>query len=430
MLPVGGVAVLYLFLMDAATSSHQATPVEAPDRSQNVLRRPPQFLTGKIPAYIVCFGTVALATVLRWMLDPMLGERHPFTLFFAAVAVTAWFGGFAPSIVATLTAYFVGDWFFISPRHSVKWPHVNLDDFIALVAFLFSCLAISITSKLMRDALARARQKQAQLEREAQERQRVEEALRQTQEQLRDYLGSLEHRVVERTANLQATIRSLEGVCYHIAHDLRAPLRAMDGFSTILTRDYAPRLDDDGRYILEQIIGSAARMDLLIQGLLAYGRLGHADFPLTSVSTRAVVEKVVEQLREESSAKKASIQIGDDWFDVTGNAVLLEMVISAYVKNGLKFVADGTAPRLRIWTESRGDTIRVLVEDKGIGIASEWLDRVFRIFERVHPYEEYPGTGIGLANAAKAVERMHGKVGAESKPGEGSCFWLELPQAK
>jgi light-regulated signal transduction histidine kinase (bacteriophytochrome) len=203
----------------------------------------------------------------------------------------------------------------------------------------------------------------------------------------------------------------------------------MDGFSTILTREYAPRLDADGQYILEQIIGSASRMDLLIQGLLAYGRLGHADFPLATVSPRAVVEKVMEQLKEEISAKKASIQIGDAWVSVTGNVGLLETVVSAYMKNGLKFVTAGTAPQLKIWAECRSDIVRVWVEDKGIGIAPEWLDRVFRIFERVHPYEEYPGTGIGLAIAAKAVERMRGKIGVESAPGQGSRFWLELPRA-
>jgi K+-sensing histidine kinase KdpD len=381
-------------------------------------------------AYLVCVISVALATLLRFALDPLLGEHHAFTLFFAAVAITAWFGGFTPSLLATLLSYFAGDWFFISPRHQIKWPHVNLDDFIALVAFVFSCLAISVTSKLMRDAVLRARQKQAELEHEIEVRRRAEQALTETQAQLRSYAGELEHRVEERTANLRETIRSLEGVCYHIAHDLRAPLRAMDGFSTILTREYAPRLDEDGQYILKQIIDSAGRMDLLIHGLLAYGRLGHAEFPVSPVALKPLIGRVIEQMNDEIVAKQAEIQLAADWPTVMANQALLETVLSNYIKNGLKFVAAGTTPKLKLWPEARANRVRIWVEDNGIGIAPEWLNRVFRIFERVHPYKEYPGTGMGLAIAAKAVERMRGEVGVESTPGKGSRFWFELPSAE
>ncbi len=325
--------------MNAATSSRQAARVNAANRTRFWPQWPARIRSGGLTAYLVCFASVALATLLRFALDPLLGEHHAFTLYFAAVAITAWFGGFTPSLVATLLSYFAGDWFFISPRHHVKWPHVNLDDFIALSAFVFSCLAISLTSKFMRDAVLRARQKQMELEHEIEERRRAEQALHETQAQLRSYAGELERRVEERTANLQETIRSLEGVCYHIAHDLRAPLRAMDGFSTILMREYAPRLDEEGQYILQQIISSAGRMDLLIQGLLAYGRLGHAEFPVSPVAPKPLIERVIEHLNGEIVEKHAEIHIANEWPDVIANEALLETVLSNYIKNGLKFVA-------------------------------------------------------------------------------------------
>jgi K+-sensing histidine kinase KdpD len=158
-------------------------------------------------------------------------------LYFASVAIAAWYGGFAPAMVATVSAYFAADWFFITPRFEISLPHENLDEFLALIAFVFSCFAIAITSSIMRGALARARHKQRELENEIAERQRAEQALQQAQAQLRQYAEMLEERVEERTAHLHETIRSLEGVCYHLAHDLRAPLRAMEGFSAILLKE-------------------------------------------------------------------------------------------------------------------------------------------------------------------------------------------------
>src|SRR5262247_1914085 len=103
--------------------------------------------------YVVAFVTVGLGTALRIGLDPVLGEHHPFTIYFAAVAITAWYGGFAPALVATVLAYLAADWFFVPPRFEFNWPHGNLDEFMALMAFLFSSLAIAYTSKLMRQAL-------------------------------------------------------------------------------------------------------------------------------------------------------------------------------------------------------------------------------------------------------------------------------------
>jgi signal transduction histidine kinase len=372
---------------------------------------------------------VGLGTALRIGLDPVLGEHHPFTIYFAAVAITAWYGGFAPALFATVLAYFAADWFFVSPRFAFEWPHGNLDEFMSLMAFLFSSLAIAYTSKVMRQALEKARAKQRELQREIVERERAEKNLQEAQGQLRRYAALLEERVAERTAHLQETVRSLEGVCYHIAHDLRAPLRAMEGYSKILLSQYAPGFDAAGEEYANRISEAAARMDLLIHGLLEYGRLGHEQFPVESIESAAVMDKVLGLLKCEISRRRAEIIMEGEWPRVLGNEKLFEIILMSLLTNALKFVAAEVAPRVRIKAEIDSNAARFSIEDNGIGIAPEYLQRVFHIFEQLHSKESYSGTGIGLAIASKAAERMGGRLGVESKLNQGSRFWIELPRA-
>jgi len=258
-----------------------------------------------VTQYAVGVVTVGIGTVFRIGMDPLLGEHHPFTIYFAAVAITAWYGGFAPAVVATVLAYFAADWFFVSPRFELNLPHTNLDEFMSLMAFLFSSLAIAYTSKIMRQALDKAREKQRELQREIVERERAEKDLQQAQAQLRRYTASLEERVAERTAHLQETIHSLEGVCYHIAHDLRAPLRAVEGYSKILLNQYAPRFDSAGEEYANRISEAAGRMDLLIHGLLEYGRLGHEEFPIEAIDSGTVLDKVLGLIGSEIARRHA-----------------------------------------------------------------------------------------------------------------------------
>jgi signal transduction histidine kinase len=380
--------------------------------------------------YVVGVATVGLGTALRLGLDPVLGEHHPFTIYFAAVAITAWYGGFAPALVATILAYLAADWFFVAPRFEFNWPRTNLDEFMALMAFLFSSLAIAYTSKIMRQALDKARAKQRELERENAERKRAEKNLQEAQGQLRRYAALLEERVAERTAHLQETVRSLEGVCYHIAHDLRAPLRAVEGYSKILLSQYAPRFDAAGEEYANRISEAAARMDLLIHGLLEYGRLGHEQFPVDAIESRVVLDKVLGTLKCEIARRQAEIRIEGEWPRVLGHEKLFEIVLMSLLTNALKFVATGVAPRVRVRAEGHANAVRFSVEDNGIGIAPEYLQKVFHIFEQLHSKTSYAGTGIGLAIASKAAERMGGRLGVESKLNQGSRFWIELSRTQ
>jgi len=380
--------------------------------------------------YVLAAATVAVATALRIGMDPVLGEHHPFTLYFAAVALTAWYGGFISATAAIVLSYFAADWFFITPRFEFNWPHENLDEFLALMAFLFSSFAIAITSSIMRRALARARQKTRELEEEITERERAESALQLAQSQLRHHATLLEERVQERTAHLEETVRSLQGVCYHIAHDLRAPLRAMEGFTTLLLKDHAPGLDQTGRVHLQRIGQSAHRMDLLIHGLLEYGRLGIEEFLLTRIDPKESLSRVLASLQSEIASKRAEIELSKDWPEVWANESLLELVFFNVLSNALKFVPLGKAPQVVIRNESREGMIQFWIEDNGIGIAREHLHNAFKIFQHLHPRDHYSGTGMGLALTAKAVELMRGSIGVESIVKQGSRFWFELPCAE
>jgi signal transduction histidine kinase len=279
-------------------------------------------------------------------------------------------------------------------------------------------------------------------------------AVRESEERLRRYATELEHRVAERTANLAQSIQSLEGVLYHVAHDLRAPLRSMASFTNILLDEYGSRLDEHGRDYARRISNAAQRMDRLVQDLLAYGRLAHTAMPVSKVNLEAEVHAALDRFSEEIEARGALVDLCPPLPPVKANAAILNQILSNLLSNALKFVRPETRPQVRIYAEEttsriesgeeksngvpildarlsalNGKFVRLWIEDNGIGIPPEYHERIFRMFERLHGASVYPGTGIGLAIVRKAAERMSGRVGVESAAGAGSRFWLELPAA-
>jgi len=252
----------------------------------------------------------------------------------------------------------------------------------------------------------------------------VNQALQAAQEELRARARELEEKVANRTSELQATVKSLEQFCYTIAHDLRAPLRTMHGFSSALLDDMTPQLTDVARDYARRITAAASRMDEQIRALLAYGRLNSSEMPLVSTDPGALLE----QLAKSDELKQAKIHSCAPFPRVLANPIALRQVLDNLLANAVKFVAPGRAPQVRIFAEAQGDIVRLTVEDNGIGINSKYHQRIFHVFERVAG-SAYPGTGIGLAIVQKGVERMGGRVGVESTEGEGSKFWIELKKA-
>jgi len=249
-------------------------------------------------------------------------------------------------------------------------------------------------------------------------------------EMARTHASVLERLVDERTAALQEANAELEAFGYSVAHDLRAPLRAMHGFGQALREDYAGRLDEQGQDYLRRIEAAAEDLDRLIQDLLDYSRLGRMEIRLQPVNLGEVVGEVMAMLGEKIREREAVVRMENSIPVVTGHRAVLIQAVGNLLANALKFVPAGTAPRVRVAAELRDGRVRLWVEDNGIGIAPEHQERIFRVFERLHGSEAYPGTGIGLAVVRRGVERMGGRVGVESVVGQGSRFWIELPEVK
>jgi signal transduction histidine kinase len=220
----------------------------------------------------------------------------------------------------------------------------------------------------------------------------------------------------------------LEAFTYTVAHDLRAPLRAMQGFSQALLEDFGPQLTSDGRDYAHRIIAAAQRMDLLIQDLLSYSRLSRSQLTPETVDLDTVLGKVILTFAADIENCNAEIRVERPLPLVRAHAGTLEHVFINLISNAFKFVAPGTKPRVRLWSELRQGFARIWIQDNGIGISPEYHDRIFRVFERLHGGETFPGTGIGLAIVRKGVERMGGSVGLDSEAGQGSRFWIELPR--
>jgi PAS domain S-box-containing protein len=256
---------------------------------------------------------------------------------------------------------------------------------------------------------------------------RTERALSETREMLRQHAETLERRVRERTAELQETVRSLDSFCYSIAHDLRAPLRAMSGFGSELMEQYGSRLDDAGKEYLARIRTAAARMDRLICDLLELGRLGTMEVPAEPVELQDVVTKALVPLEKELEKKHADVHLKKPLLPVRASSVMLEQVLVNLLGNAVKFVPPKSRPHVEVWSEARGSMVRVCVRDNGIGMKPEHIKKLFQPFTRLVNGVDYPGTGIGLAIVRKGVERMGGRVGVQSELGKGSCFWIELP---
>ena len=258
------------------------------------------------------------------------------------------------------------------------------------------------------------------------ERKRAERALEEAKEEIGRRARELEQVVAERTAELRDTIGELEGFSYSVSHDMRAPLRAMQSFAQFLVDEYGSKLDKQGVDYLHRIMRAAVRLDRLIQDVLSYTRILHADLPMERVDLDRLVRDLVESFPN-GQPIKPEISIQGILPPVLGNVALLGQCVSNLLTNGAKFVSPGTTPHLEVSAETMKDTsIRVWFKDNGIGIAPENCERIFRLFERIHPVTRYEGTGIGLTIVRKAIERMGAQVGLESELGKGSSFWIQL----
>ena len=264
---------------------------------------------------------------------------------------------------------------------------------------------------------------------EISERKQAEKALKLAQLELADRAGQLEGLVAQRTAELVAINAQLEAFVYTIAHDLRAPLRSMQGFSAALLDEADAGLSANGREFAHRISKSAQFMDALLRGLLDFSRIAQQEITLKNVDLDAVVRGAISRLEAESPAESFHIEMTGGWPRVIAHETTLSQIITNLLTNAVKFCRSGTPQTIHLHAEDLGTRVRLWVDDRGIGIAPDHRDQIFRLFTRLHG-ERFPGTGIGLAIVQKGIERMNGSAGVEPNPGGGSRFWIELRKAK
>lgn len=233
----------------------------------------------------------------------------------------------------------------------------------------------------------------------------------------------LEKLVNERTAKLTEMVEELEHFSYTITHDMRAPLRAMQGFGTVLADTCSRCVEPFQQDLIRRIVQAAARMDNLITDALDYSTAVRKELPLEIVDAEGLLRGIVETYPQFYSPN-AEVEILGEFAPVMANQAGLTQCFSNLLNNAIKFVAPGQTPKVRIWAEKRGLVQRLWFEDNGIGIAGDQQQKIFGMFQRLA--RDYEGTGIGLALVRKVMERMAGTVGVESEPGKGSRFWLEL----
>ena len=248
------------------------------------------------------------------------------------------------------------------------------------------------------------------------ERKRLESEIRMLNE-------TLERRVAERTRELESANRELDSFSYSISHDLRAPLRALVGFTGIIQQDYASVLDADGRQLFGRIVHNAVRMGEMIDDLLRLSRLGRAALNRSPVDLNALVAEVVRT--EIADHPKARVDL-DNLPTVNGDVGLLRQVFQNLLGNAFKFSAKVESPNVSIGVEAAADGPIFFVRDNGAGFDMHYSDKLFGVFQRMHQASEFPGTGVGLVIVKRIVERHGGRVWAESAPGQGATFRFTL----
>jgi signal transduction histidine kinase len=254
---------------------------------------------------------------------------------------------------------------------------------------------------------------------------------------LHQLTAELEERVRDRTRRLDASVRGLsranaelEAFTYSVSHDLKSPLRSLEGFCTLLLEDHAQQLDAEGMDYLGRIQRAARHMAQLINDMLAYSRLENQEQSLRGLQLAGLVENVLRGMGNELDLRAATVRlsVAED-LQVRAAPEGLAMVLRNLIDNALKFSRPEQPPAIDITACAQGDTVRLTVQDNGQGFDMKYHDRIFALFQRLHRADQVPGTGLGLAMVHKAIERMEGRIWAESAPGQGSAFHIELPRA-
>lgn len=319
-------------------------------------------------------------------------------VFLFAVAITSWYGGPGPAVLAVLLSEIGFDYFFLEPIYSLNIAPADIPSFLIFASF--ASLVSWFSAK----------------------RRRVEGDLLRS----RNELKALNQELAKRSAALEASNKELEAFAYSISHDLRAPLRHMAGFGELLRKNAEGSLNEKGKRYLAMILEAANRMGTLIDDLLAFSRISRAEANYATVSLEQVVQEAMTEVRRDANERRIVWKIDSlpQWY---GDRSMLRLAMVNLISNAVKFTRTRPEAEIEIGcTERQDDHVVLFVRDNGVGFDMKYSNKLFGVFQRLHPQEAFEGTGIGLATVQRIVHRHGGQVWAESKIEGGATFYLSL----
>jgi signal transduction histidine kinase len=331
-----------------------------------------------------------------------------------AIALTTWYAGAGPSLLAVVLSSVCFDYFFIEPLYSLDISTRDLPYFLIFIAWAGVVASFSAVRRRIEDSLRLARDN---LQLEVEQRRLREDEIRQ-----------LNRELGRRATELEASNNELESFAYSVSHDLRAPLRHIAGYSELLQRQSSAVLDEKSQRFIRTILDSAKRMGNLIDDLLAFSRIGRAETRKTQVDLEQLTREVVAEIGQDTKGRNISWKIGA--LPVCyGDRSMLRLVVVNLVSNAAKFTRMRTPAEIEIGcADLNEDEVELFVRDNGAGFDMQYANKLFGVFQRLHLPEQFEGTGIGLATVQRIVHRHGGKVRGEGAVDKGATFYFSLPK--
>ena len=365
-----------------------------------------------IRSYGFALVSVAAALGASLLLDRIHFGGVQVALFLFASAITSWYGGGRAAALALVLSCVGFDYFFTEPLYSLTITRTDIPYFISFASFAVLVSWFAAVRRRVEQELVHSRD---ELEKELAERKQREEEIRALNEELG-----------KRSAELEAINKELEAFAYSVSHDLRAPLRHMSGFTELLQKNAAAVLNEKSQRYIGMIMESAKRMGTLIDDLLSFSRIGRAETHKKIVNLDKLVQEALSEVRQETDDRIIEWKVGalPAWY---GDDSMLRLALINLISNAAKFTR--TRPKAEIeigCQDQKPDQVVIFIRDNGVGFNMKYANKLFGVFQRLHPAEAFEGTGIGLATVQRIVHRHGGRVWAEGLVDEGATFYFSL----